>query len=69
MPPFHHGRIIGSPQIVVIVVILAILILGIGIPRGGSNKQEFTRYCPKCGKGLSQPDDAPYCAYCGARLS
>ena len=27
-----------------------------------------SRYCPKCGRGLTQPVDAPFCGYCGNRL-
>lgn len=27
-----------------------------------------SRYCPKCGRGLIQPPDAPFCSSCGNRL-
>jgi len=27
-----------------------------------------SRYCPKCGRGLTQPPDALFCSFCGNRL-
>jgi hypothetical protein len=31
-------------------------------------KNKFSRFCPKCGRGLNQPKDAACCAYCGFQL-
>jgi hypothetical protein len=61
---------LGGPEIIVIAVVFFGFIFFIGWVWGGRrNNTQFSRYCPKCGRGLRQPeDDAPCCAYCGEQL-
>ncbi len=58
---------LGGPE--VLVIFIAVIIFTVGVMWGKSKKRsQFSRYCPKCGRGLNQPADAPCCSYCGARL-
>ena len=54
----------GMPEVMSLVV-LALVIYGVSrlLRRPG-----FSRFCPKCGRGLTQPADAPFCSYCGNHL-
>ena len=38
------------------------------IVRTERRRAQYARYCPKCGRGLTQQMDAPVCSYCGERL-
>jgi len=57
---------IGGPEVLFIflVVLLAIFLIGRAI---GKSKQ-YSRFCPKCGRGLKLPKGATCCAYCGFQL-
>lgn len=57
---------LGFPEIVVLALI--VLIFTVGVVWGKSRNRGFSRYCPKCGRGLNQPADAKCCSYCGAAL-
>jgi uncharacterized membrane protein len=53
---------LGLPEI--IVLLGAFIIFGLGVVWGiasRARRRNFSRYCPKYGRGLSQPD-APFCA-------
>ena len=56
----------GFPEIVVTAA--ALILLGIGVGWGLSRRKQFSRFCPKCGRGLRQPKEATRCAYCGNPL-
>jgi hypothetical protein len=63
-----HG--IGGPQtiaIALIVIVILAVVWGVGFA-WGRNKRDRKRYCPNCNRELKQPEGAPVCAYCGARL-
>jgi rRNA maturation endonuclease Nob1 len=56
---------IGGPEV------MAVLILGciaFAIRKNVKRPNTFSRYCPQCGRGLTQQPDAPFCGYCGNRL-
>ena len=61
----------GGPQMTVVIVVVILVVCaavwGIGFAWGRS-KRDKKRYCPKCNRELKQPEAAPCCAYCGARL-
>jgi uncharacterized membrane protein len=61
---------LGLPEI--IVLLGAFIIFGLGViwgiaSRARRQRRNFSRYSPKCGRGLSQPD-AALCSYCAIRL-
>jgi predicted amidophosphoribosyltransferase len=60
---------IGGPEVMALLILALVLVFTVGLRWGNSRKRDsFSRFCPKCGRGLSQPADAPFCSYCGARL-
>ena len=62
---------LGGPEVAAILVLVlisapaAILMLIVKVVR---KPAPYSRYCPKCGRGLTQQMDAPFCSYCGERL-
>ena len=56
----------GGPEVIV-VVLLAVGLAVWGMSRV-MKKNQFSRFCPKCGRGLNLPSDAQCCSHCGARL-
>jgi hypothetical protein len=52
----------------IVALALVVLIFTVGVVWGKSRSRGFSRYCPKCGRGLNQPADARCCSYCGAAL-
>jgi hypothetical protein len=64
---------LGGPEIAAILVLFSILVavpilVVVLIVKVVRRPAQFSRYCPKCGRGLSQQADAPFCGYCGDRL-
>jgi hypothetical protein len=60
---------IGGPEVVVILLIfLGLPLLIVFLIVKAVTKNKFSRFCPKCGRGLNQPKDAACCAYCGFQL-
>lgn len=50
-------------------LILALIVSGVVFAsRWTAGRNRPTRYCSSCGRGLTQPPDAPFCSYCGQRL-
>ena len=67
---------LGGPEVAVLLALLALLIF-LGFPGAAvvlviyfvrSRRPGFTRYCPACGRGLTQAAEAPFCAYCGKQM-
>lgn len=63
---------LGGPEVLAILVLFSILVVPVLvvvlIVKAVRKPAPFSRYCPKCGRGLSQQADAPFCSYCGDRL-
>lgn len=59
---------LGGPEVLVVFLVLLLIIFLIGRAVGKSKIKQFSRFCPKCGRGLDQPKDASCCAYCGFQL-
>ena len=59
---------LGGPEVGVIgalgFILCGIVAVAVLLPLARSGRQ-FSRYCPKCGRGLNQPADARFCCYCG----
>jgi hypothetical protein len=56
---------LGFPELLILLaLIMAVVVFSRSI--GGRNRP--TRYCKSCGRGLTQPLDAPFCCYCGQRI-
>jgi hypothetical protein len=73
MSPLPAGLVgLGGPEVAVILVLCTIvaipLSIGFVILKVIRRPTAPNRYCPKCGRGLIQPSDAPFCSYCGNRL-
>jgi hypothetical protein len=62
--PFAVAGLVGLGVPEAIIFVVLIFLLGRAV---GKNKQ-YTRFCPKCGRGQKLPKDAIYCAYCGHQL-
>ena len=72
---FSPGGLVGlgGPEVLAILVLGGLMIAGLVgvvglIARAVTKKDRISRYCPKCGRGLTQQLDAPFCSYCGNRL-
>ena len=66
---------LGGPEVAAIAILailkLAVMVLvGVVIFRAvaGRGRTVFSRYCPHCGRGLTQQMEAPICSYCGQQL-
>jgi len=63
---------LGGPEVLAIMVLLLVLVGPIVavtmIVSRAKRRTGFSRYCPKCGRGLTQQVDAPFCSYCGERI-
>jgi hypothetical protein len=63
---------LGGPEIAAVVVLLGSIALPVAvvvlIVKAVSKPNRYSRYCPKCGRGLTQQADAPFCSFCGERL-
>jgi rRNA maturation endonuclease Nob1 len=56
----------GTPQALVIFLVVMLIIFLIG--RAVGKSKQFTRFCPKCGRGLTLPKGPTCCPYCGVQL-
>jgi uncharacterized membrane-anchored protein len=63
---------LGGPEIAALLVLamvvavpVLIVVLIVNVVR---KPAAASRYCPKCGRGLTQPPDALFCGFCGDRL-
>jgi hypothetical protein len=73
LPGAHRLFGLGGPEIAAVLVLgvlkfaipIAIVVL---IVKMATRPKTLSRYCPQCGRGLTQAADAPFCGYCGARL-
>ena len=61
-----HNRPMHAPQL--IFVFLVMLAIAISLTVWLVRRKQFTRFCPKCGRGLKLPKDATCCSFCGERL-
>lgn len=63
---------LGGPEIAALVVLLGTIavpiVVVVLIAKAVRNPNRYSRCCPKCGRGLTQQVDAPFCSYCGDRL-
>jgi hypothetical protein len=63
---------LGGPEIAALFVLLATIAVPVAvvvlIVNAVGKRNRYSRYCPKCGRGLTQQTDAPFCSYCGDRL-
>ena len=63
---------LGVPEIAFILLLFAGLslpaLIAVMIFARMSHRGGPTRFCPACGRGLTQAMDAPFCSYCGVRL-
>jgi hypothetical protein len=68
---------LGGPEIAALLVLyILIAVILIAVPvlivtrvvKVAGKSAAPSRYCPKCGRGLFQPPDAPFCGYCGTQL-
>jgi len=64
---------LGGPEVAAIFILSLILFGGpifaiVMVVSRAKRRTGFSRYCPKCGRGLTQQVDAPFCSYCGQRL-
>lgn len=70
--PFAGIFGLGGPVVIVIGVLgfvfCGVLAVAVLLPLAKAGRQ-FSRYCPKCGRGLNQPADARFCCYCGDVLA
>ena len=58
---------LGGPEIAALAVTAVVLMVR-GILAGLQPRAVYSRYCRKCGRGLTQQPEAPFCAYCGQKL-
>jgi rRNA maturation endonuclease Nob1 len=56
---------LGFPEMLVLALVIMVTVF---LFRGASGRKGPTRFCTGCGRGLTQPADAPFCCYCGKRL-
>jgi hypothetical protein len=73
MTPLLAGLVgLGGPEIAVLLVLFTVVavpvLIVVLIVKVIRKPAAFSRYCPKCGRGLIQQPDAPFCSYCGNRL-
>lgn len=59
---------LGGPEVLALLVLILVLVVGRRLMKPLAGREAFTRYCPKCARGLTQQADAPLCSYCGNRL-
>ena len=60
---------LGGPEVVAIMMLALMLVGGsVLFIRLAGGRTGINRYCPHCGRGLTQQMDAPLCSYCGQRL-
>ena len=63
---------LGGPEIAALavtgLVVTAVVLMVRGILAGLQPRAVYSRYCRKCGRGLTQQPEAPFCAYCGQKL-
>jgi hypothetical protein len=60
---------LGGPEVAALLILLLVGFLVVRVTASpAGNRGRFSRYCPKCGRGLTQQADAPFCGYCGDRL-
>ena len=63
---------LGGPEVAALLVLLGkiavLIVVVVLIAKAVSKPNRYSRYCPKCGRGLTQQMDAPFCGYCGERL-
>jgi hypothetical protein len=58
---------LGGPEVMLIEVAVAVVV-AVLIVKAIRKPAAPHRYCPKWGRGLTQPAEAPFCCYCGTRL-
>ena len=56
---------LGLPEVMALLIPTLLVVLIMRIVRRPTAP---SRYCAKCGRGLTQPLDAPFCSYCGNKL-
>jgi len=56
---------LGFPELLVLALIVMAVVF---VSRMAAGRNRPTRYCRSCGRGLTQPLDAPFCSYCGQRI-
>ena len=67
MPFVIAGLIgLGGPEVAALLVLTMAVFAIRAVTR--QRRTVYNRYCPHCGKGLTQQMDAPFCSYCGQRL-
>ena len=63
---------LGGPEIAALLVLMTVVAVPVGIVvlivKAVSKPRQISRFCPKCGRGLTQEATAPFCCYCGNRL-
>jgi hypothetical protein len=62
---------LGGPEIIALLVLCLIVgvpvLVVVLIVKAVTGKKQVLRYCPKCGRGLTEPG-VVFCSFCGANL-
>jgi hypothetical protein len=63
---------LGGPEIAALLVLMTVVAVPacvvVLIVKAVKKPNRISRFCPKCGRGLTQEAGAPFCCYCGNRL-
>jgi hypothetical protein len=59
---------LGGPEVAALLVLGIVAAVVVLIMKVIRKPAAPSRYCPKCGRGLTQPPDALFCGFCGNRL-
>jgi rRNA maturation endonuclease Nob1 len=63
---------LGGPELAALAMtglaVTAVVLMVRGFQAGLRPRAGYSRHCGKCGHGLTQQPDAPFCAYCGQNL-
>jgi len=61
---------IGGPEILLLLALFCVgvpILLVVLIVKAAAGKKQVLRYCPKCGRGLTEPG-VVFCSFCGSKL-